>query len=87
MERVAAEKTRRISQLKRIAVQHAKGKLTARERLSLLLDKDSFVEAHIVPRRLSSLSLSLSLSWGGWRETCVCACLPVGVSLSLSLER
>jgi hypothetical protein len=29
---------------KRVEAQHAKGKLTARERLSLLLDKDSFVE-------------------------------------------
>ena len=29
---------------KRVAAQHAKNKLTARERLSVLLDKDSFVE-------------------------------------------
>ena len=29
---------------KRIEAQHAKGKLTARERLALLLDKDSFEE-------------------------------------------
>ena len=29
---------------KRIAAQHKKGKLTARERLELLLDKDSFEE-------------------------------------------
>ena len=29
---------------KRIQTQHAKGKLTARERLDLLLDKGSFVE-------------------------------------------
>jgi len=29
---------------KRIAAQHAKGKLTARERLELLLDEDSFEE-------------------------------------------
>ena len=29
---------------KRIDAQHAKGKLTARERLALLLDEDSFVE-------------------------------------------
>jgi acetyl-CoA carboxylase carboxyltransferase component len=29
---------------KRILAQHAKGKLTARERLDLLLDKGSFVE-------------------------------------------
>ena len=28
----------------RIAAQHKKGKLTARERIDLLLDKDSFVE-------------------------------------------
>ena len=29
---------------KRIAAQHAKGKLTARERLDMLLDEDSFEE-------------------------------------------
>lgn len=29
---------------KRIASQHSRGKLTARERLSVLLDQDSFVE-------------------------------------------
>jgi propionyl-CoA carboxylase beta chain len=30
--------------LKRIAAQHAKGKLTARERIELMLDHDSFEE-------------------------------------------
>ncbi|MBA4333776.1 MAG: methylmalonyl-CoA carboxyltransferase, partial [Methylobacterium sp.] len=29
---------------KRVAAQHGKGKLTARERIELLLDKDSFEE-------------------------------------------
>ena len=29
---------------RRIAAQHKKGKLTARERVDILLDKDSFVE-------------------------------------------
>lgn len=29
---------------KRIEAQHAKGKLTARERLNILFDQDSFVE-------------------------------------------
>ena len=32
---------------KRIEAQHAKGKLTARERLDLLLDKGSFVECKL----------------------------------------
>ena len=32
---------------KRIEAQHAKGKLTARERLDILFDKDSFVEVDV----------------------------------------
>ena len=32
---------------KRIEAQHAKGKLTARERLDILFDKDSFVEMDV----------------------------------------
>ena len=34
--------------IKRIAVQHEKGKLTARERLEVLLDPDSFEETGIL---------------------------------------
>ena len=33
---------------KRVETQHSKGKLTARERLELLLDKGSFVECEFV---------------------------------------
>jgi len=33
---------------KRVKAQHEKGKLTARERISLLLDKDSFVELDLL---------------------------------------
>ena len=32
---------------KRIEAQHARGKLTARERLDILFDKDSFVEIDV----------------------------------------
>ena len=42
---------------KRIEAQHAKGKLTARERLALLLDSDTFVETDmfVTPRQAGSL--------------------------------
>src|SRR5947209_6181622 len=38
------EKARLGGGVQRIAAQHAKGKLTARERIELLLDRDSFEE-------------------------------------------
>lgn len=41
------EKTMRGGGEKRISAQHAKGKLTARERLEILFDKDSFVEMDV----------------------------------------
>ncbi len=42
---------------KRIEAQRAKGKLTARERLALLLDSDTFVETDmfVTPRQAGSL--------------------------------
>ena len=44
---------------KRIAAQHAKGKLTARERIDLLLDKDSFEEFDMfVTHRCTDFDLS-----------------------------
>ena len=53
---------------KRIEEQHAKGKLTARERLSILLDPDTFVEIDaLVEHRSSDFGLdrqkSRAMAW------------------------
>jgi acetyl-CoA carboxylase carboxyltransferase component len=45
---------------KRIEAQHAKGKLTARERLNLLLDKGSFVECKSFPELTSRFSAEMT---------------------------
>src|SRR5258708_4485732 len=49
----------------RIAAQHAKGKLTARERLDLLMDAGTFVEIdRFVTHRSSSFGLENELYYG-----------------------
>ena len=48
---------------KRIATQHKKGKLTARERLELLLDSESFEEYDMVRSKIP-LTLSPVVSFG-----------------------
>ena len=48
----------------RIQRQHAQGKLTARERVELLLDKGSFVELdRFVTHRCTTSAWSNSVSW------------------------
>ena len=52
------EKVRAGGGEKRVKAQHEKGKLTARERLDLLLDKDSFVELDLlVEHRCSNFGM------------------------------
>ena len=54
---------------KRIANQHAKGKLTARERIDLLLDEGSFTELDEFARhRSTSFGLDRELDWLGQLE-------------------
>ena len=56
--RVREEKVKAAGGEKRIQAQHKKGKLTARERIDLLLDKDSFVELDmLVEHRCSNFGM------------------------------
>ena len=52
----------------RIAAQHAKGKLTARERIELLLDHDSFEEFDMfVEHRCDDFGMEATKNSGRWR--------------------
>lgn len=56
---------------KRVAAQHGKGKLTARERISLLLDAGSFLESGaFVKHRCTDFGMEAQ------QVTCLNVCLP-----------
>lgn len=67
MRQKLAEKTKAADLgggIQRIEKQHEKGKLTARERLSLLLDEDSFVEYDkFVEHRCTNFGMEKQLVW------------------------
>ena len=51
---------------RRIEAQHAKGKLTARERLDVLLDEGSFEEFDMfVEQAPNEMTVDVELSWDG----------------------
>ena len=66
---------------KRIQRQHDRGKMTARERIELLLDKGSFreIDSFVVHReknfgmdKKKFLGDSVITGWGSIRRTCTC---------------
>ena len=71
---------------KRIEAQHAKGKLTARERLNLLLDPDSFEElGMLVKHRSTNFGLDKQQFLGDGVVTVWPGQRPIGVCLFAGL--